>query len=105
MYDNIIRIHKWEKPEEPTEAILLDLMQAEGLDPRRWSNGAGDVYAAHEHDYFKVIYVVSGSITFGFPIDGEPMTLRAGDRLDLPAGVRHNAAVGPAGVVCLEARQ
>ena len=105
MYENIIHIRKWEKPEEPTEAILLGLMQAEGLEPYRWSNEADDVYAAHEHDYFKVIYVVSGSITFGFPIDGEPMTLQAGDRLDLPAGVQHNAVVGPDGVVCLEAQR
>jgi hypothetical protein len=26
-----------------------------------------------------------------------------GDRLDLPAGVRHSAIVGPQGVTCLEA--
>jgi hypothetical protein len=29
--------------------------------------------------------------------------LRDGDRLDLPAGVDHDAVVGPAGVTCLEA--
>jgi hypothetical protein len=29
--------------------------------------------------------------------------LHPGDRLDLPAGVLHNAAVGRSGVVCLEA--
>jgi mannose-6-phosphate isomerase-like protein (cupin superfamily) len=105
MYENIIQIRKWDKPEAPTEAELLGFMLADGLDPYRWSNGAGDVYAAHEHPYFKVIYVVSGSITFGFPIDGEPMTLGPGDRLDLPAGIRHNAVVGPDGVICLEAQR
>ena len=103
MTRNIIRIQKWEQPGKPTEEDLVQLMQAEGLTPYRWSNGPGDVYAAHEHSYFKVIYVVFGSITFGFPIEGEPVTLGVGDRLDLPAGVRHNAVVGPEGVVCLEA--
>ncbi|MCP4429294.1 MAG: cupin domain-containing protein [Chloroflexi bacterium] len=103
MRDNIIQINKWNRPEPPTEEDLRRLMVAEGLTPYRWSNQPDDVYAAHEHSYFKVIYVVSGSITFGFPIDGEPAPLSAGDRLNLPAGVRHNAVVGPTGVVCLEA--
>jgi hypothetical protein len=31
------------------------------------------------------------------------VTLNAGDRLDLPAGIVHDADVGPQGVVCLEA--
>ena len=29
--------------------------------------------------------------------------LAPGDRLDLPAGTRHDAVVGPGGVTCLEA--
>ena len=70
--------------------------------PYRWSNGPNDRYQAHSHGYHKVIYVVSGSITFGLPESKESVTLAAGDRLDLPAGVRHDAVVGPNGVVCLE---
>ena len=64
-----------------------------------------DVFPAHEHPYEKVIVVVAGTITFGFPIEGDPTTLYPGDRLDLPAGVTHNAAVGREGVVCLEAQR
>lgn len=105
MNSNIINIQKWNRSISPTESVLQQLMQDEGLSPYKWSNDGGDIYAAHTHSFFKVIYVVSGSITFGFPIDGEPITLYAGDRLDLPAGVPHNAVVGPDGVVCLEARQ
>jgi quercetin dioxygenase-like cupin family protein len=52
-----------------------------------------------------VIYVVRGSITFGLPQDGRAVTLRAGDRLDLPPGVVHDATVGPDGVLCLEAHK
>lgn len=105
MNENIIHIKKWRHAEVPTEAELRQQLEAEGLDPYRWSNGPYDHYDAHVHDYHKVIVVVSGSITFGFPIDGAPTTLKAGDRLDLPAGVRHNAGVGPEGVVCLEAHR
>ena len=105
MARNVIHIEKWPRPNIPTEAELRQLLVNEGLDPTLWSSDAGDVFAEHTHTYQKIIFVVKGSITFGFPIDGEPTTLRVGDRLDLPAGVRHNAVVGPEGVTCLEAQQ
>jgi quercetin dioxygenase-like cupin family protein len=103
MNEKIIHVEKWQNPHPPTEQELLELMYADNLVPYRWANDPHDVYPAHVHDYDKIIFVVSGSITFGFPVEGEPTILHAGDRLDLPAGIRHNAAVGPDGVVCLEA--
>lgn len=78
-------------------------LEAEGLDPGAWSNGPGDLYAAHEHGYDKVIVVAEGSIRFGVPGGVEAAALEAGDRLELPAGTSHEAVVGPAGVTCLEA--
>lgn len=78
-------------------------LRAEGLDPGSWSNGPGDRYAAHEHGYDKVIVVARGSIRFGLTDEGRFVDLAAGDRLELPAGTRHDAVVGPAGVTCLEA--
>jgi quercetin dioxygenase-like cupin family protein len=80
-------------------------MVDEGLSPYSWSNGPHDVYAAHSHGYSKVIYVVKGSITFGLPDLGKQLALKAGDRLDLPAGIVHDARVGADGVVCLEAHK
>lgn len=77
-------------------------MADEGLAPYSWSNGPFDAYSAHSHGYDKVIYVVRGSITFGLPELGQSLTLKAGDRLDLPTRVVHNATVGAEGVVCLE---
>ena len=76
---------------------------SEGLDASPWSNGPGDRYPAHEHGYDKVIVVERGSIEFGLPVDGRSVQLGAGDRLELPAGTRHDAIVGPSGVTCLEA--
>jgi uncharacterized protein YjlB len=78
-------------------------LRAEGLDPSPWSNGPGDHYGAHEHGYDKVIVVASGSIVFGLPGEGRSIELGAGDRLELPAGTRHDAVVGGDGVTCLEA--
>ena len=84
---------------------LTARLRAEGLDPGGWSNGPGDRYAAHEHGYDKVIVVERGSIRFGLPATGArpAVDLTAGDRLELPAGTRHDAVVGPDGVACLEA--
>lgn len=95
----------WADSVPPTESTLRQLMTAEGLDSYSWSNAPHDVYAAHSHPYSKVIYVVQGSITFGLPESGKYFALQAGDRLDLPAGVIHEALVGAWGVVCLEAHK
>ena len=82
---------------------LAPRLRDEGLDPSAWSNGPGDRYGAHEHDYDKVIVVERGSIRFGLPAGRESVDLVEGDRLELPAGTSHDAVVGPAGVTCLEA--
>lgn len=98
-------IQPWARADAPTEETIQELFRLEGLSPYRWSNGPGDSYPSHDHPYHKVIYVVRGSITFGAPESGQEVTLKAGDRLDLPPGVSHNAVVGPQGVVCLEAQR
>jgi quercetin dioxygenase-like cupin family protein len=86
-----------------TRGDLDARLRAEGLDPGAWSNGPGDRYGAHEHGYDKVLVCERGSIRFGLPDRGETVELRVGDRLDLPAGTRHDAHVGTDGVTCLEA--
>ena len=101
----IINALQWNEQEPPTEATIRRRLQAEGLQPYRWSNGPGDGYSAHAHSYHKVIYVVSGSITFGLPHIRQQVALDPGDRLELPPGVVHAALVGPEGVVCLEAHR
>lgn len=100
-----VKVTRWEGRKEPDEKRLREAYTAEGLKPYRWSNSPGDVYGAHHHGYHKVIYVVRGSIVFGLPATGEKLLLRAGDRLDLPPGVEHDAVVGDDGVVCLEAHR
>ena len=105
MSNGIIHIQKWPGTYLPSETELRQLLAEEGLEPHLWKNQPGHVYNIHTHEYHKVMFVVSGAITFGFQVEGEPSTLTQGDRLDLPAGVAHNAVVGPDGVVCLEAHK
>jgi quercetin dioxygenase-like cupin family protein len=75
----------------------------EGLTASAWQNGPGERYPAHDHGYDKVLVVAAGGIRFGLPDAGREVELAVGDRLDLPAGTRHDAVVGPSGVTCLEA--
>ena len=102
--DNV-EVIRWSERTAPDEAMLRSILADEDLHPYMWSNGPGDVYGAHDHSYHKVIYVVRGSITFSLPDAGDTVTLNSGDRLELPAGVRHDAVVGPEGVACLEAHR
>jgi len=55
----------------------------------------------HRHDRHGVRFCVAGSIVFS--TDEGEVALGPGHRLDLPPGVAHAAAVGPAGVACVEA--
>jgi quercetin dioxygenase-like cupin family protein len=98
-----LKVTSWSGETLPTEEELRDLLVNQELKVYRWSNGPDDVYAGHTHGYHKVLYVVEGSIKFELPTRHETLNLKAGDRLDLPAGIRHSAVVGPEGVVCLEA--
>lgn len=85
------------------EAGLRERLRAGGLAAASWSNGPGDVYAAHDHPYDKVLVCVRGGITFHLDGIGRDVALDPGDRLDLPAATGHAATVGSAGVTCLEA--
>jgi quercetin dioxygenase-like cupin family protein len=88
---------------EAGQADPIARLKAEGLQPSSWSNGPGDRYGAHDHGYDKILVVAEGSIRFGLPDLGRSVELEIGDRLDLPAGTRHDASVGAEGVTCLEA--
>ncbi len=93
----------WTDDTSPSEEALREILAEEQLKVYSWSNDPNDVYPGHTHGYHKVLYVVEGSINFDFPTRSKSYTLKAGDRLEVPAGIRHSAAVGSGGVTCLEA--
>jgi hypothetical protein len=82
---------------------LEERLKAEGLTPSVWSNLPGERFEQREYDIDKVVVCVEGSITFGLSGYGVGFMLTPGERLDLPAHTRHDAIVGPKGVMCLEA--
>ena len=87
------------KSSDPEEIKVA--FEREGLAPHGWGNEPRYQYGRHSHAYHKVLYCVSGSITFHTE-DGD-FELQAGDRLDVEPGTGHSATVGPEGVRCLEA--
>ncbi len=81
--------------------VITARLREEGLSPHTWGNGPGYVYDEHSHPYHKILYCLSGSITFHTP-EGS-VVLKPGDRLELAKGVSHGATVAEAGVECVEA--
>ena len=77
-------------------------LRAAGAEPIAWSNRPGDRYAAHEHDYAKLLICAVGSITFHIGPHATPVELTAGDGFVLPPRTLHAAVVGPQGCTCLE---
>lgn len=73
-----------------------------GVEPHAWSNGPGDCYSVHSHDYTKLLVCAAGSITFLVGPDAAPVELLPGDGFVLPPGTSHAAIVGPTGCTCLE---
>ena len=98
-----LKIIPWTSEKPPVEEELREILTEQQLRVYHWSNDSNDVYPGHTHGYHKIIYVVNGSINFDFPTRHQSITLRPGDRLEVPAGVRHSAVVGAEGVACLEA--
>ncbi len=84
---------------------MMRRLQAEATGCHSWSNGPGDRYSAHLHDYEKVLYCVDGSITFNLEEERREIPLGPGDRLVLPPRTLHSAVVGPGGCVCIEGRR
>jgi len=93
---------KWTWGDNVSEDELRSEMRAEGLTSYVWRNGPNFQYSAHTHSYTKILYVVSGSITFHLS-ETEDVFMGPGDRLELPARTLHAATVGTEGVICLEA--
>ena len=58
---------------------------------------AGGVGAPHTHPHQQLTYCLAGS--FRFTVDGQPVTLRAGDTLFFPADSLHGCVAEEAGVL------
>lgn len=83
-------VTRWGQGPAPDERELARRLGAEGLDPFVFTMAPGETYGFHEHEHDEVRWVASGSVRFGLQ-GGAALVLGPGDRLDLPAGTRHDA--------------
>jgi len=98
-----VRVRHWQGGQHPTIVSINRLMQQEGLRPYMWMNMPNHRYAVRSHGYDKVLYVIEGTLDVTLPDSNQSVRLRAGDRIDIPAGVRHGSMVGFGGAKCVEA--
>lgn len=97
-----IRVTWWRGGQHPTLENITRRMNEEGLRPYVWVNAPNFRYSARSHGYDKTLYCVQGSLEIVFPETRQRITLRGGDRIDLPRGVRYSTIVGPSGAQCIE---
>jgi quercetin dioxygenase-like cupin family protein len=87
----IIDIIPWTKTSKPTLDELKAILRREGLQADVYSDPAGMKYGRHSHDFDDFVVIVSGKMKIG--TDTGVWTMKAGDRLDLPAHTMHWAEV------------
>jgi quercetin dioxygenase-like cupin family protein len=98
-----VQLARWKGGTHPTLSNITRLMQEKGLRPYKWDTTPNQRYAVRSHNYAKLLYVVEGSLEITLPDENQRLKLRAGDRLEIPARVRHGSVTGRKGATCLEA--
>jgi quercetin dioxygenase-like cupin family protein len=98
-----VTITRWQGSQHPTKASILRIMKEQNLRPYLWDNTANYRIAVRSHNYDKVLYVLAGSIEVILPDSNQRVKLRVGDRIDIPASVRHGMNLGHTGAECVEA--
>jgi len=101
--DATISIRRWQGSQHPSMQTIMGMMKDQGLRPYMWMNKANYRYAVRTHNYDKVLYVLEGTVEVTFPDLNQSVRLRVGDRIDIPAGVRHGTNIGRTGAKCVEA--
>jgi len=99
--DKSYKVIKAQSSEVDKEAIR-SILEIEAHGVHTWSNGPGYFYAPHSHSYKKILYCLSGSITFHLIDQNVDVVLMPGDRMELEPYTLHSAKVGSEGVVCIE---
>lgn len=99
----VVRVERWNRSHHPTLSAVNRILHKEGLRPYLWSPAPNHRQPVRSHGYRKVLYVVEGMLEVLLPDSNQRFTMRSGDRLDVPPGVRHGLNVGSSGAKCVEA--
>ncbi len=83
------RILTWNKPRNPTEKELREIMGKEGMKPYLAVMEKNEFTDAHQHNHDETRILVSGKVEFC--AEGRSFVLKPGDRIDLKTGTTHTA--------------
>lgn len=97
-----VRLERWSGEDGPlSEKRMMRLLEMEGYDVLVYTYRPGTVFPEHQHAQNKCDGVLSG--TLRITVGGAAFDLGPGDRLYVPAGTSHAAAVvGEKTVVSLD---
>jgi quercetin dioxygenase-like cupin family protein len=97
-----VRLERWSGEDGPlSEKRMMRLLEMEGYDVLVYTYRPGTVFPAHQHAQNKCDGVLSG--TLRITVGEAAFDLGPGDRLYVPAGTSHSAAVvGEKTVVSLD---
>jgi len=76
------------------ETLKSKLREEDFAHVYEWSDKGNTKYPEHFHKGKVSFYITRGSVTFTGDIH---KTIKAGERFDVPLGVRHSAIIGPEG--------
>lgn len=88
---NEVRVVQWNKETAITEQEAEAILRKEGFLPFKWHDVPGSSYPLHRHDHDEWLWIIRGEMSF--VIHDQEYTLKAGDRLFLPANTPHTAFV------------
>lgn len=97
-------VARWDEEEDGPveERALREKLEERGYTVSRYVYPPGTEFPEHTHEVDKIDAVVSGR--FRVTLEGEEVVLGPGDRVAVPAGTKHTAAVvGDEPVVSLDA--
>jgi quercetin dioxygenase-like cupin family protein len=77
-----MKITRWTAEMSPKKDILIQLIQAEGLDYTEIEIRSGLKLANHRTQMREIIQIVDGELIFN--LSGTQFALRAGDKLEIP---------------------
>ena len=96
----ILRKYRWSRDYEAAEEELVTMFTRKKLKSERHIIEGGESFDPHSHDHDKQLWCAEGSIVL--QANGQAFSLQAGDVLDLPANVIHEATSGFSGCVLYE---
>jgi hypothetical protein len=96
-------VTRWQGSQHPTTSLITRMMEKEGMRAYAWNGTPNKQFPTTSNNFHRILYIVAGSLEVNLPDENHRYTLKTGDRLIVPAGIRYSLIVGPQGADCLEA--